>query len=70
MRNPISRPKPAQRFRWPLVVEARGPINASSLVEPLSSEQENQPGLAAYLPVRWEIVFYVGLVAVALLMRV
>ena len=70
MRNPISRPKPTLRFRWPLVAEARRPINVSSLVEPLSSEQENQRGLAAYLPVRWEIVFYVGLVAVALLMRV
>ena len=71
MRNPISRPKPALRFRWPLVAEARRPIiNTSSLVEPLSSGQEIQRGLAAYLPVRWEIVFYIGLVAVALLMRV
>jgi len=72
MRNPMAMRTPA--FRWPAVARApaagaaSSPGLAESLPPPPPPEIPN--GLAAYLPVRWEVLFYVGLVLIALLMRV
>lgn len=70
MRNPISTPKPTPRFRWPLIADTGRQIITSPPVASLAPEPESPRGLAAHLPVRWEVLFYIGLVVVALLMRV
>ncbi len=70
MRNPIAPRTPTRRFRWPLIPHGGRPSNASPAAAVIPPEPEGPRGLAAYLPVRWELLFYLGLVAVALLMRV
>ena len=68
MRNPIAPRSPARRFRWPLSTDVGRPVTTPTAAAP--PEDEGPRGLAAYLPTRWELLFYVGLVVVALLMRV
>ncbi len=70
MRNPIAPRSPARRFRWPSTVNVDRPANIAPIVATTPPEQEGPRGLEAYLPLRWEILFYLGLLALALLMRV
>jgi uncharacterized protein (TIGR03663 family) len=70
MRNPIAPRTAARRFRWPIIAHGGRPSNVAPEVAVTPSEPEGPRGLAAYLPVRRELLFYLVLVAVALFMRV
>jgi uncharacterized protein (TIGR03663 family) len=72
MRNPIAPRTPPGAFRRPVTASTWQPTNAAPhvVIAPPPAPPEGPRGLSAYLPVCWEILFYVGLVLVALLMRV